>query len=104
MRLQLEASPGEQPVGKVKCRSAVKPGIPNLPLNYLMVGDEPGLDAALPAELTPQALPFGFTFTDFSQLNMFPRARRDHWGGTWKLKSFVNPGKTLKFRRAKPGW
>ena len=54
--------------------------------------------------LPPQALPFGFTFTDFSQLNMFPRARRDRWGGTWKLKSFVNPGKTLKFRRAKPGW
>ena len=50
------------------------------------------------------SLPFGFTFTDFSQLNMFPRARRDRWGGTWKLKSFVNPGKTLKFRRAKPGW
>ena len=46
----------------------------------------------------PQALPFGFTFTDFSQHNMFPRARRDRWGGTWKLKSFVNPGKTLKFR------
>jgi len=63
----------------------------------LMPG-QPGLDAALPAELTPQALPFGFTFTDFSQLNMFPRARRDRWGGTWKLKSFVNPGKTLKFR------
>ena len=44
------------------------------------------------------ALPYGFTFQDFSQLNMFPRARRDRWGGTWKLKSFVNPGKTLKFR------
>ena len=44
---------------------------------------------------TPPGLPFGFTFTDFSQHNMFPRRGK----GTWKLKSFVNPGKTLKFRK-----
>ena len=48
-----------------------------------------------PPPFTPPGLPFGFTFTDFSQHNMFPRRGK----GTWKLKSFVNPGKTLKFRK-----
>ena len=31
---------------------------------------------------------------------MFP-STNGRLGGTWKLKSFVNPGKTLKFRNCK---
>ena len=46
-----------------------------------------------PAELPPQALPFGFTFTDFSQHNMFPRGPL---GGNMEAEILREPWEDLE--------
>ena len=45
---------------------------------------------------TFQVFPLGSRSRISASITCSPGLAR--WGGTWKLKSFVNPGKTLKFR------